>query len=173
MSNPADTTAAISSAPPASATSGLAGKVRTVGRLVALLGVVLPLLLIGLNKFMPFEVELLKPLIAGTPWLSWLPLVFGDVGTARLLGTVEIATALLFIAVPWSPRAALAAGLIGSGTFAVTSSTLLALPIWEPSAGGFPFLNFSGTFLIKDIALLGVSLVVLSEGLARTGLGRR
>jgi uncharacterized membrane protein YkgB len=46
---------------------------------------------------------------------------------------------------------------------------LLAFAIWEPSLGGFPYLNFIGTFLIKDVVLLGVSLVVLGEGLARNG----
>ena len=71
------------------------------------------------------------------------------------------------------PRAGLAAGALGSLTFAATTSTLLAFPIWEPSLGGFPYLNFIGTFLIKDVALLGVSLVVLGEGLARNGIVTR
>jgi uncharacterized membrane protein YkgB len=129
--------------------------------------------MIGLNKFQPFEVELLKPLIGGTPWLAWMLGVFGDVGTSRLLGVAEIITATLLIASPWSPRAALAAGVLASGTFAVTCSTLFALPIWEPSAGGFPYLSFAGTFLIKDVALLGVGLVVLGEALARNGISTR
>ncbi|UEM24443.1 DUF417 family protein (plasmid) [Skermanella mucosa] len=33
--------------------------------------------------------------------------------------------------------------------------------------GGFPWLNAIGQFLIKDVALLGVSLLVLGESLAR------
>jgi uncharacterized membrane protein YkgB len=33
--------------------------------------------------------------------------------------------------------------------------------------GGFPWLNALGQFLIKDVALLGVSIVVFGEGLAR------
>ena len=44
---------------------------------------------------------------------------------------------------------------------------MFALPIWEAGSGGFPWLNFLGTFLIKDVALLGVSLVILTEGLQR------
>jgi reactive chlorine resistance protein C len=40
------------------------------GRAVALIGVALPLLLIGHSKFAPFEVEALKRLIGRTPWLS-------------------------------------------------------------------------------------------------------
>ena len=38
---------------------------------------------------------------------------------------------------------------------------------WEPGSGGFPWLNATGSFLIKDVTLLGVSLVVLGESLAR------
>lgn len=159
------------SLPPAS--SSISGRVRRIGRLIALIGIILPLLLIGLNKFQPFEVALLKPLIGGTPWLAWMLGVFGDAGTARLLGVVEMFTAALLIVSPWSRRAALAAGVLASGTFAVTCSTLLALPIWEPSAGGFPYLSFAGTFLIKDVALLGIGLVVLSEALVRNDIGTK
>jgi reactive chlorine resistance protein C len=141
--------------------------IRRVGRVVALVGLVLPLLLIGGLKFTQFEVEALKPLIGGTPWLAWMYPVFGAAGASYLLGVVEIATALLLIAAPWSPRAAVAGGALGALTFLVTVSTMLVLPIWEPSLGGFPALGPGGQFLIKDIALLGISLVVLGEGLAR------
>lgn len=136
------------------------------GRAIALAGVVLPLFMIGILKFTAIEIEALKPVIGGTPWLAWLYRVFGEAGTSYLLGTVEIATALLFVASPRSARAGALAGAVGALTFAVTSSTLLALPIWEEGSGGFPWLNALGAFLVKDVALLGVSLVVLGEGLA-------
>jgi uncharacterized membrane protein YkgB len=145
----------------------LATSVQRAGRSVALAGLVLPLLLIGALKFTQFEVQALKPLIGGTPWLAWMYLVFGEAGASYLLGVVEIATALLLIAAPWSPRAAVAGGAISALTFLVTVSTMLVLPIWEPSLGGFPALGPAGQFLIKDVALLGISLVVLGEGLAR------
>lgn len=45
---------------------------------------------------------------------------------------------------------------------------MVALPVWEAGSGGFPWLNALGSFLIKDVALLGISLEVLVEGLART-----
>lgn len=144
------------------------GPLRRIGRGIALAGVVMPLFLIGILKFTAIEVEALKPLINGTPWLAWLYPAFGETGASRLLGVVEIATALLFIASPWSARAAIAAGALGALTFAVTVSTMLALPIWEAASGGFPWLNGLGSFLIKDVALLGISLVVLGEGLARS-----
>lgn len=139
----------------------------TAGRLIALLGVVLVLLLIGGLKFTQIEIDGLKPLISGTPWLAWMYPVFGEAGASYLLGVVEIATALLLCASPWSARAGIAGGALGTLTFFVTTSLLLPLPVWEAGSGGFPALNPLGTFLIKDIALLGVSLVVLGEGLAR------
>lgn len=139
----------------------------TAARTVALAGVVLPLLLIGVLKFTQIEVEALKPLINGTPWLAWLYLVFGEAGTSYLLGVVEMITAALLIASPWSARAAVIGGLLGTLTFLTTVSTMMALPIWEAASGSFPWLNALGTFLIKDIALLGISLVVLAEGIVR------
>ena len=153
--------------------SALSRRVVAAGRGIALAGVVIPLVMIGILKFTQYEIDALKPLIGATPWLAWLYAVLGYAGTSYLLGIVELITAALFIASPWSARAGLAAGALGSLTFATTTSTLLAFPIWEPSLGGFPYLNFTGTFLIKDVALLGVSLVVLGEGLARNGIVAR
>lgn len=45
-------------------------RVKTVGRTIALAGVILPLFMIGILKFTQIEVEALKPLISGTPWLA-------------------------------------------------------------------------------------------------------
>jgi uncharacterized membrane protein YkgB len=127
--------------------------------------------MIGVLKFTQVEVDALKPLISGTPWLAWLYPVFGEAGASYLLGTVEIVTAALFVASPWSARAGVAAGALGSLTFATTCSTMLALPIWKAASGGFPWLNATGSFLIKDVALLGLSLVVLGENVPRLPAG--
>jgi uncharacterized membrane protein YkgB len=150
-----------------SAGARIASSIRRAGRVLALGGVILPLLLIGGLKFTQLEVEALKPLVGGTPWLAWLPAVLGETGTSYLLGVVEITTALLLLVSPWSPRAGLAGGALAALTFLVTTSLFLALPVWEPSLGGFPALGPAGQFLIKDVALLGISLTVLGESLAR------
>jgi uncharacterized membrane protein YkgB len=149
----------------------VAATVQRAGRMVAVAGVVLPLLFIGGLKFTQFEVEALKPMIGGAPWLSWMYAVFGEAPTSYLLGVVEITTALLLMAAPWFPRAGVVGGAIATLTFLTTTSLLFALPIWEPVAGGFPALNGVGGFLIKDVALLGISLVVTGESLARSGIG--
>ncbi|CAG8866789.1 Inner membrane protein RclC [Pseudomonas fluorescens] len=137
------------------------------GRIIALTGVVLPMLLIGILKFTPMEVEALIPLIEGTPWLSWLYTVLGQSKTSYLLGVVELLTAALLVASHWSVRAAIVGGLLGVVTFVTTLSIMFAVPVWAEAAGGFPWLNSLGSFLIKDTALLGISLVVFAEGLNR------
>ncbi|RWK43474.1 DUF417 family protein [Mesorhizobium sp.] len=151
-------------------------RLAAVGRAVALLGVVLPLLLIGILKFTAIEIEALRPFIENTPWLAWLYPAFGFAGASYFLGVVELATALLLIASIRSVWAGLiGGGAIGSVIFALTSSTMLTLPIWETGSGGFPFLNGLGAFLIKDVALLGVSLVILGSSLQQlvSDLGRK
>lgn len=70
-------------------------------------------------------------------------------------------------AAPFAPRVGVVGGALGTVTFLSTSSILFALPIWEQKSGGFPFLNDVGTFLIKDVALLGVALVVGAESLRK------
>jgi uncharacterized membrane protein YkgB len=143
-----------------------AAAVSKVGRIIALIGVILPLLMIGGMKFTAVEIEALRPLISGTPWLAWMYPVFGEAGASYVLGVVEIATALLLIASPWSTRAGVAGGALAALIFLVTCSIMVALPIWEPALG-FPALGPAGQFLIKDIALLGIALVILGESLNR------
>ncbi len=145
----------------------LADKVVAAGRFVGLLGVVLVLLSIGGLKFTQVEIEGLKPIIEPTPWLAWMYPAFGEAGTSYLLGVVELATVLLLILSPWSARAGIIGGTLAAITFFVTTTIMFAAPIWETASGGFPWINPLGQFLIKDLALLGVSLCVLGESLAR------
>ena len=139
-----------------------------VGRIIALTGVVLPLLLIGGMKFTAFEVEALTPMIGSAPWLAWMYRAFGEAGTSYLLGAVEITTALLLVASSRFPRAGVLGGALAVLIFLVTTSLLFAVPVWEPAAGGFPALSGAGQFLLKDVALLGISLVVMGESMARS-----
>ena len=145
----------------------IAHSIERLGRVVALIGVVLPLLLIGGLKFTSIEAEALRSLIDGAPWLAWLYPAFGDPGASQLLGVVEITTALLLVASPWSPHAGVAGGALAASTFFVTCSLLSALPARETRLGGFPALNPLGQFLIKDVVLLGVALVITGECLSR------
>lgn len=144
-------------------------QLQAAGSLIAMLGVALPMLMIGLLKFTSIEVEALIPLISNTPWLAWLHLLFGEAGASYFLGVVEILAAILVLASRWSCKAAIAGGALCSLTFIITLSTMLSVPIWEAESGGFPWLNHYGSFLIKDTALLGISLMILAQGLAPAG----
>jgi uncharacterized membrane protein YkgB len=148
--------------------ANLPGALERAGRIVALAGAVLPLLLIGGVKFTPVEIAALRPLIGGTPWLSWLYPLLGENGASYALGIVELAAGFLLLTAPWSARAGLIGGVLATVTFFVTSTLLFApLPVWDDRIGGFPALGPLGQFLIKDIALLGISLVVAGECLAQ------
>lgn len=138
-----------------------------IGYVICVVGVFLPLFWIGITKFTLPEIEAVKPLIAVTPWIAWLPRLLGDNGASYFLGIVEIPTSFLFIASFWSPRSALIAGALGALTFAITSSILTTFPIWNAESGGFPWINHWGAFRIKDIALLGISVIVFADGLKR------
>ena len=85
--------------------SALSRRVVAAGRSIALAGVVIPLVMIGILKFTQYEIDALKPLIGTTPWLAWLYAVLGYAGTSYLLGIVELITAALFHCLP----------LVGSG----------------------------------------------------------
>jgi len=138
-----------------------------MGYVICVIGVFLPLFWIGIKKFTYAEIEAVKPLMAVTPWIAWLPRVLGDNGASYFLGIVEVPTSLLFLASLWSGRAGIVAGALGAVTFAVTSSILTTFPIWNAESGGFPWINHWGAFLIKDIGLLGISILVLADGLKR------
>lgn len=150
-----------------------AGRLLGAGRAIALAGVFLPLLLIGILKFTAIEIEALGPLVSGTPWLAWLYRVLGQAGTSYFLGVFEILAAVCLAVAPWAPRLGVLGGAMGGITFLSTCSIMLALPIWEEKSGGFPFLNDVGTFLIKDVALLGIALTIGAESLGRVTVGTR
>lgn len=142
-------------------------QLQAAGSLIAMLGVALPMLMIGLLKFTAIEVQALIPLISNTPWLAWLYVLFGEAGASYFLGVVEILAAALLLCSRWSALAAVAGGVLCTLTFMTTLSILFSVPIWEADSGGFPWLNRSGSFLIKDLALLGISLTILAQGMTR------
>lgn len=135
-----------------------------LGSRIAFIGVLAPLLLIGLAKFSPPEVEALRPVIGGTPWLSWLYPVFGLSGASYVLGIVELATVVALLGSPWWRLAGIIGGGLATLTFLVTSSIMLVAPIWDPSVG-FPVLGPFGQFLIKDVCLLGVAIIILGRSM--------
>ncbi|MGZ8067380.1 DUF417 family protein [Aeromonas salmonicida] len=123
------------------------------GFLVALGGVVLILLWIGVFKFTPTEAAAIRPLVASHPLMSWLYIFLSEQGVSNLIGLVEIATAIGLVAGLWQPRLGYWSSWGAVVTFVATLSFLLTVPgVWK-LVDGVPTTEF---FILKDLVLLGV-----------------
>ena len=125
---------------------------------------VLILAWIGALKFTEFEARGIEPLVASSPFMSWVYDVFSVTTFSALLGVLEIAAAALIAVKPWWPTFSMAGSVVAVGLFTATLSFLITTPgVFEASAGGFPVLSSTGQFLIKDVALLGISVWTLAD----------
>jgi uncharacterized membrane protein YkgB len=145
--------------------SSLGSRAEAVGRELARYGLVVVVGWIGLMKFTAYEAEGIRLYVANSPLMSWVYGLMSVRAFSAVLGVIEVATALLIAARPFSPRASALGSALAVGMFLTTLSFLVTTPgVWEPSAGGFPALSGKpGQFLIKDLALLGISLWSLGE----------
>ncbi|HEY4143495.1 DUF417 family protein [Pinirhizobacter sp.] len=116
----------------------------------------------AIQKFSAYAAESIQPLIANSPFMSWLGM-FGVRGEARVLGSIELTTATFLALGARFPLFSALGAAIASGTFVLTTSFILTTPgITQWSATGFPIVStLVEQFLIKDIALLGVCVVLL------------
>ena len=123
---------------------------------------------IGAMKFTAYEAGAIQGLVESSPFVSWLYNVLSVQGTSNLIGTVEIATAILIVIGYKLPKAALAGAILAAGTFLLTASFLFTAPGWEASLGGFPALSVvPGQFLLKDIVLLSAAIFLAGDALTR------
>ena len=77
----------------------------SAGAVVSRYGLVVILLLIGILKFTPAEADGIQPLVAHSPFMSWMYLVLSKQGVSNFVGVVELLIALLLALRPISPRA--------------------------------------------------------------------
>ncbi len=123
---------------------------------------------IGAMKFTAYEAGAIEGLVASSPLTSWLYSVFSLQGASNLIGSAEIAIALLLVVGAKFPKVALLGALGALATFFVTASFLFTAPVTEPSLGGFPALSVvPGQFLLKDIVLLAAALFLSGDALRR------
>ena len=121
---------------------------------------------IGAMKFTAYEAGAIEGLVASSPLTSWLYEIFSLQGAANLIGSIEIATAVLIIVGARLQWAAIAGALGAIATFLVTLSFLFSAPGWESSLGGFPALSVvPGQFLLKDGVLLAGAIWLLGDAL--------
>jgi reactive chlorine resistance protein C len=140
-----------------------------IAALVARYALVIVIAWFGAMKFTYYESHGISPLVANSPFMSWIYNIMSISAFGRLLGPAELLTAALLALKPWFPKASILGGLLASLFFVVTLSTMITTPgIGEASAGGFPVLSANGQFLMKDIALLGLSLWLLADAIDAT-----
>lgn len=139
-------------------------RMTAIAALVARYGLVIVIGWIGALKFTSYEASGISPLVAHSPFMSWIYHIMSIRTFGSLLGLFELATAVLLALKPWSPKASILGGLLASLLFVSTLSFMFTTPgIGEASAGGFPVLSANGQFLVKDVALLGLSLWLLAD----------
>src|SRR4051794_3809179 len=143
----------------------ISSRVEAAGRTLARYGLVVVVAWVGLMKFTVYEAEGIRPFVANSLLMSWVYGLMSVQGFSAMLGVVEVTTALLIAARPFSPRVSALGSALAVGMFLTTLSFLVTTPgVWEPSLGGFPALSaVPGQFLLKDLALLGISLWTLGE----------
>ena len=139
--------------------------IEDLGRAIVRWGLVVVLAWIGAMKFTAYEAMGIQPLVAHSPFISWMYDFFSIRSFSAMLGCIEIATAIL-ISLRWvSPWASAVGSLLAIGLFATTLSFLFTTPGWEPTLG-FPALSgHPGQFLLKDIVLFGAAVWSLGESL--------
>ena len=132
---------------------------------IARYGLVVTLLLIGILKFTAGEADGIQPLVAHSPFLSWMNLVLSKQGVSNVIGVIEILVAVLLALRPVSARAAFLGGAGAVITFVLTSSFLFSTPGAIQLGHGVEILGDAGQFLIKDLVLLGASLLATADAL--------
>ena len=140
--------------------------VEALGRHTARYGLVLVLLWIGGMKFTAYEAEGISGFVSNSPLMSWAYQLFSKGQFSAILGIVELLTAVLIAARPFSARLSAVGSALAVGMFLTTLTFLFSTPgVIEPSLG-FPALSaVPGQFLIKDVVLLGAALWTTGEAL--------
>ena len=139
---------------------------QAVGQMILRYGLVLVVAWIGAMKFTAYEAAGIQPLVANSPFMGWMYRFLSVQGFSNLLGTVEIAVAVMIVMRPLSARVAAVGSAMAVIMFLTTLSFLFSTPGWEPSLGGFPALSVvPGQFLLKDVVLLGAAVWSLGEAL--------
>src|SRR5262249_1596015 len=108
----------------------------------------------------PAAAAMIQPLIDPSPLLSWIYRYATVEDAARMIGAVEVGTALFLLASPASAWLALLGSLLAIGTFSTTLSFLFTTPGTFVRMPGVPLPAPSplAAFLLKDAFLLGAAL---------------
>lgn len=143
------------------------GILTNIGIGVLRYGLVAILLYYGFSKFFPFEAKGIEPLVANSPLMSWMYSVLSVQAVSNVIGSAEIAFAVLIALRFFSARLS-SVGSIGAIVMTLTTLTFLfTTPGAWSSVPGFPLplATSTGAFLLKDVFLLGAAIVTAGESL--------
>jgi reactive chlorine resistance protein C len=91
-------------------------------------GLVFLLVVIGSMKFFAFEAKGIQPLVAHSPFLSWMYQILSVQWASNFFGFFEITTGILIALRRFSPRASAIGSLAGIVIFLTTLSFLFTTP---------------------------------------------
>lgn len=127
-----------------------------VGQAILRYSLVFFFLAFGLYKFTTEEAQAIQPLMAHSPFFSWLYGLFSVQGASMVIGIVEITAGLLILLRRWSPRLSAIGSLIAAFALLGTLSFLFTTPGLSADLQGF---------LLKDLTLLGAAFWTAGEAL--------
>ena len=99
-----------------------------VGGLAARYGLAIVIGAFGLLKFTNYEAQGIAPLVAESPFMSWLYDIFSVYTFSVLLGVFEVAAAVLIAVKPWWPKASILGSALAILLFVATISFLFTTP---------------------------------------------
>jgi reactive chlorine resistance protein C len=134
-------------------------RLTNIGTGVLRYGLVILLVVIGSMKFFAFEAKGIQPLVAHSPFLSWMYQILSVQWASNFFGFFEITTGILIVLRRFSPRASAVGSLAGVVIFLTTLSFLFTTP------GALAPGSDVGGFLMKDIILLGAAVLTAGEAL--------
>ena len=138
------------------------------GQFVLRYGLAFVLGYVGLLKFTSYEAQGIEKYATNSPLTSWLYAIFSSQTASKVIGSWEIASALLIAL----RRRSATASAVGSAMAVIQSFVTLSFSVttpgvWKENEGGsIPVMSEDpGQFLAKDILLLGAALMTLGEAL--------
>jgi reactive chlorine resistance protein C len=133
-------------------------KTSKTGFYLALYGTVIVLAWIGIFKFTPTEAKAIKPLVENSPLMSWLYLIGNVQQVSNFIGIFEIITAALLATFPFNKKLSLVGGVLNTVIFLSTLSFMFTTP---NSFNVIDGILLPDAFILKDLAFLGVGLMVI------------
>ncbi len=134
-------------------------KFTKAGFYIALYGMAIVLVWIGIFKFTPTEAKGIHGLVQHSPFMNWMYYVWSQQTVSNVIGTTEITTGILLMLLPVSAKAGFVGGIFSTITFLITLSFIFTTPgafrktdgVWIPDA-----------FLLKDLMALGISVYAVA-----------